>query len=158
MPSLLPCRIPAWLADVIDGRIASQRERLVASGSRIQPPIVLTEPARIRAARIGWARPSIWMITRPGLSVVAAARLASRLRDEQAEVGPAAVHAEDRREGRVDRRVDERADQRGEEPVDLDAVRQRRDDQEGQDLEDDDRDPEEHERDAARRGSGAPAG
>ena len=27
MPSLLPCRMPAWLADVIDGRMASQRDR-----------------------------------------------------------------------------------------------------------------------------------
>ncbi len=26
MPSLLPCRIPAWLAEVIDGRMASQRD------------------------------------------------------------------------------------------------------------------------------------
>ena len=28
MPSLLPCRMPAWLAEVIDGRIASQRDSL----------------------------------------------------------------------------------------------------------------------------------
>ena len=71
MPSLLPWRIPAWLAEVIDGRIASQRESLWLP-SRIQLAIVLTDPARTRAARIGWARPSIWMITRPGSSVVAA--------------------------------------------------------------------------------------
>ena len=68
MPSLLPCRMPAWLPDVIDGRIASQRDSLWLP-SRTQLAIVLTDPARIRAARIGCARPSIWMITRPGLSV-----------------------------------------------------------------------------------------
>ena len=28
MPSLVPCRMPAWLAEVIDGRIASQRDSL----------------------------------------------------------------------------------------------------------------------------------
>ena len=75
MPSLLPCRIPAWLADVIDGRIASQRESLWLP-SRIQLPITLTEPARTRPARIGCARPSIWTMTRPGLSLGAAARFA----------------------------------------------------------------------------------
>ena len=66
IPSLLPCRMPAWLAEVIDGRIASQRDSLWLP-SRTQLAIVLTDPARIRPARIGWARPSIWMITRPGL-------------------------------------------------------------------------------------------
>ena len=35
MPSLLPWRMPAWLADVIDGRIASQRDSLWLP-SRIQ--------------------------------------------------------------------------------------------------------------------------
>ncbi len=74
IPSLLPCRIPAWLADVIDGRIASQRDSLWLP-SRTQLAIVLTEPARIRPARIGWASPSIWMITRPGLSDGPVARL-----------------------------------------------------------------------------------
>src|SRR3954447_4297908 len=68
IPSLLPCRIPAWLPDVIDGRIASHLESLWLP-SRTQFAIVLTEPARIRPARIGWASPSIWRITRPGLSV-----------------------------------------------------------------------------------------
>ena len=74
MPSLLPCRMPAWLAEVIEGRIASQRDSLWLP-SRTRPAIVLTEPARIRPARIGWARPSIWMMTRPGLSVWPADRL-----------------------------------------------------------------------------------
>ena len=78
MPSLLPWRIPAWLAEVIEGRIASHCDSLWLP-SRIQPAMVLTEPARMRPARIGWARPSIWMITRPGWSVVAAARSTSRL-------------------------------------------------------------------------------
>ena len=71
MPSLLPWRMPAWLAEVIDGRIASQRDSLWLP-SRTQSAIVLTDPARIRAAMIGCARPSIWMITRPGLSVFGA--------------------------------------------------------------------------------------
>ena len=70
IPSLVPWRMPAWLAEVIDGRIASQRESLWVP-SRIQLPIVLTDPARTRLARIGCARPSIWMMTRPGLSEVA---------------------------------------------------------------------------------------
>ena len=78
MPSLLPCRIPAWLADVIDGRIASQRSRRWVP-LRTHPAMVLTEPARMRPARIGWARPSIWTITRPGWSDFGAARLSSRL-------------------------------------------------------------------------------
>ena len=65
IPSLVPWRMPAWLADVIDGRSASHCER-VWLPSRIQRDIVLTEPARIRPARIGWARPSIWTITSPG--------------------------------------------------------------------------------------------
>ena len=145
MPSLLPWRMPAWLADVIDGRIASHRESLWVP-SRIQPPIVLTDPARTRPARIGWARPSIWMITRPGLSVLAPRAVRHQARDEEAEVRPAAVDAEDRRQRRVDRGVDERADERGDEPVDLDAVRQRRDDEERQDLQDEDEDAEKHER------------
>src|SRR3954469_8902939 len=68
IPSLLPWRMPAWLPDVIDGRIASQRDSLWVP-ARTRPAIVLTEPARIRPARMGCARPSIWMITRPGLSV-----------------------------------------------------------------------------------------
>ena len=76
IPSLLPCRMPAWLADVIDGRIASQRDSLWVP-SRTQPAIVLTEPARIRPARIGCASPSIWRITRPGLSVWPVRRLTS---------------------------------------------------------------------------------
>ena len=78
IPSLLPWRMPAWLAEVIDGRIASQRDSLWLP-SRTQSAIVLTEPARIRPARIGWASPSIWTMTRPGWSVFAAARLMSRL-------------------------------------------------------------------------------
>src|SRR5512137_2707476 len=52
IPSLLPWRIPAWLAEVIEGRIASQRES-VWLPSRIQFAIVFTEPARTRPARIG---------------------------------------------------------------------------------------------------------
>jgi hypothetical protein len=28
MPSFVPCRMPAWLADVIDGSSASQRDRV----------------------------------------------------------------------------------------------------------------------------------
>src|SRR3954467_3723721 len=68
MPAVLPWRMPAWLAEVIDGRIASQRDSLWVR-SRTQLAMVFTEPARIRPARIGWASPSIWMITRPGLSV-----------------------------------------------------------------------------------------
>ena len=77
MPSLLPWRMPAWLADVIDGRIASQRDSLWLP-SRTRLAIVLTDPARIRPARIGWASPSIWMMTRPGLSVWPCERLTSR--------------------------------------------------------------------------------
>src|SRR3954454_1377709 len=77
IPSLLPWRMPAWLPDVIDGRIASHFESLWLP-SRTQLAIVLTEPARIRPARIGWARPSIWRITRPGLSVWPVARLIIR--------------------------------------------------------------------------------
>ena len=65
IPSLLPCRMPAWLADVIDGRIASHGERTWLP-LRIQLASVLTEPARTRPARIGCARPSIWMMTTPG--------------------------------------------------------------------------------------------
>ena len=68
MPSLLPCRMPAWLAEVIDGRIASHFESWWLP-SRIQRAIVLTDPARTRPARIGWASPSIWAITSPGLSL-----------------------------------------------------------------------------------------
>ena len=52
IPSLLPCRMPAWLAEVIDGSIASQRDSLWLR-SRTQLAIVLTEPARMRPARIG---------------------------------------------------------------------------------------------------------
>ena len=56
MPSLLPWRMPAWLAEVIDGRIASQRDSLWLP-SRTQLAIVLTDPARIRAGedRVGQA-------------------------------------------------------------------------------------------------------
>src|SRR4029079_15168012 len=67
IPSLFPWRMPAWLAEAIDGRIASQRDSLWVP-LRTQDAIVFTDPARMRAARIGWASPSIWRITRPGLS------------------------------------------------------------------------------------------
>src|SRR6478736_1502039 len=43
MPSLFPCKIPAWLPDVIDGRIASHFDSLWLP-SRTRPDIVLTEP------------------------------------------------------------------------------------------------------------------
>ena len=43
MPSLLPWRMPAWLPEVIDGRIASQRDSLWLP-SRTRLAIVLTEP------------------------------------------------------------------------------------------------------------------
>src|SRR4026207_92073 len=76
MPSLLPCKMPAWLAEVIEGRMASQRESL-CDPSRTHLARLFTEPARIRPARIGWASPSIWMITSPGLSVVGAEALIS---------------------------------------------------------------------------------
>ena len=98
---------PAWLPDVIDGRIASQRDSLWLP-SRTQPAIVLTEPARIRPARIGWASPSIWMITRPGLSVWPGRPLDQQALDQQPVVRAAAVDAEDRGQDRVDDRVDER--------------------------------------------------
>ena len=78
MPSLLPWRIPAWLAEVIEGRIASHRESLCVR-LRTHEPIVLTDPARMRAARIGCASPSIWMITSPGASVFSFVCFASRL-------------------------------------------------------------------------------
>src|SRR3954470_1147381 len=78
MPSFVPCRIPAWLADVIDGRMASQRDSLWLP-ERIQLPIVLTDPARTRPARIGCARPSIWTITRPGESMLATSPFIIRL-------------------------------------------------------------------------------
>src|SRR3954469_4677533 len=76
IPSLLPCRMPAWLPDVIDGRIASHFDSLWLP-SRTQFAMVLTDPARIRPARIGWASPSIWRMTRPGLSVWPVERLTS---------------------------------------------------------------------------------
>ena len=98
MPSLLPWRMPAWLADVIDGRIASQRDSLWVP-SRTQLAIVLTEPARIRPARIGWARPSIWMITRPGLSVWPCRALDEQALDEEPVVRAAAVDARGSRSG-----------------------------------------------------------
>ena len=79
MPSLLPWRIPAWLAEVIEGRIASHRESLW---------VLFADPAAHRVDRAGadadwrgsgWASPSIWMITSPGLSVFSFVCLASRL-------------------------------------------------------------------------------
>src|SRR3954467_11274051 len=78
MPSFVPWRIPAWLADLIDGRMAPQRDSLWLP-ERIQLPIVLTDPARTRPARIGCARPSIWRITRPGESTVAPSPFIIRL-------------------------------------------------------------------------------
>ena len=69
-----------------------------------------------------------------------------QVRHEQAEERTAPIHAEDRRERRVDRGVDERADQRGQERIDLDARRDRGDDEEDEDLEDDHQDPGEHQR------------
>ena len=71
-------RMPAWLADVMDGRIASHSES-VCVPLRIQLAMVLTDPARTRAARIGCASPSTWMMTTPGLSEGSALRFASRL-------------------------------------------------------------------------------
>ena len=87
IPSFVPWRIPAWLPEVIDGSIASHWESRWLP-SRIQPAIVLTEPARTRAARIGWARPSIWMITSPGLSDFGADRLAMRLETKRPKYDP----------------------------------------------------------------------
>src|SRR3954451_24322283 len=58
IPSLVPCRIPAWLAEVIDGRSGSHWDRTWLP-LRIQPAMVLTDPALTRPARIGGGRPLI---------------------------------------------------------------------------------------------------
>ena len=153
MPSLLPWRMPAWLADVIDGRIASQRDSLWVP-SRTQLAIVFTEPARIRPARIGWASPSIWMITRPGLSVWPVERGDQESLDEQPVVRAAAVDAQDRRQDRVDDRVDERRDEGRAEAVDVDARGPLRNDEERHDLEHEDEDGDEDQRDGRRESQG----
>ena len=114
---------------------------------RIQLDIVLTEPARTRPARIGCARPSIWTITRPGLSDGVTLRFVMSLLDQEAEVRLRPVQAEHRREYRVDGRVDERADQRGDEARDLDAPGAAgRSSEEREDLQDQDQDAHEDER------------
>ena len=64
--------------------------------------------------------------------------LGHEARDQEAEVRVASVDAEDRRQERVERREDERTDERGEEPVHLDAVCQRGDHEEREDLNDKD--------------------
>ncbi len=86
--------MPAWLADVIEGRSASQRDSLWVP-DRIQLPIVLTDPARTRPARIGWARPSIWMITRPGASVRTTFCFTIRLWTNSPKIRPAAIDGEE---------------------------------------------------------------
>ena len=77
--------------------------------------------------------------------------------DQEAEERAAPVDAQDRRQRGVHRGVDERRDQGGEEAVDVDAVRQRRDDEERHDLEDEDEDSEQHERARGGERSGGPA-
>src|SRR5947208_954656 len=50
-PSLFPWRMPSWLADVIDGSRASHCDSLWVR-PRTQDDIVVTDPARMRAAMI----------------------------------------------------------------------------------------------------------
>ena len=68
MPSLLPCRMPAWLAGVVEGSSASQWPSLCVP-DRIQLDISGTRPARTEWLMTSWERPSTWMMTRPGWSV-----------------------------------------------------------------------------------------
>ena len=99
MKPLLPCRMPAWLAEVCDGRRAVQRSSVIFSRG---PSVARcgTRPARIWWARIGWARPSIWTMTTPGLSVwITSWRLAAA-GGRASQVGiVAAVDREHRRSG-----------------------------------------------------------
>ena len=97
MPSLLPWRIPAWLAEVIEGRIASHRESVcVPSRTQNGHGVDRARPDAGREDRVGEpvdlddheAR-RVGLLLRP---------LRQQARDEEAEVGSAAVDAEDRRE------------------------------------------------------------
>jgi hypothetical protein len=110
--------MPAWLAEVIDGRIGSQSDsRWLRACS--QPAIVLTEPPRIRPARLLPAR----------------GRLDQQCAYEQTVKRLAPVDSQDRSQDCVDDGVDERGYERGQKPVDSDTGHQLCDQQKGDDLE-----------------------
>jgi uncharacterized protein YbaR (Trm112 family) len=68
IPSLLPRRRPAWLAEVCEGRSAVH-SIIRWLPLRIQRDSVGRLPARTCAMSSGAARPSIWMNTTPGTSL-----------------------------------------------------------------------------------------
>ncbi len=83
MPSFVPWRIPAWLAEVWDGSSTSHRvSRWVPV--RIQRDIVGTRPAWSCCFRTSWLSPSTWTITRPGTSVWIASERCMRRRRTRA--------------------------------------------------------------------------
>ena len=129
IPSLLPCRIPAWLADVIDGRIASQRDSLWVP-SRTRPAMRVDRPGAHPAGQDRMGEPVDLDDHEARLVRVALRALDHQPLDQEPVVRAAGVDAEDRRQDRVDDRVDERPDQRGRERVDMDARRELGDDEE----------------------------
>ena len=96
MPSFVPWRMPAWLAEVIDGRIASQRDSLWLL-SRTQPAIVLTDPARIAAGQDRIGEPVDLDDHEAGLVGLRTAPLDEQRLDQQPVVRATAVDPEDRR-------------------------------------------------------------
>src|SRR3972149_2015752 len=80
MRSLSPCRMPAWLADVCEGSITSQRPSRIRR-ARSQRDMTGTRPARTWLRSTGWLRPSILTITSPGWSGGRAPRAPERSSD-----------------------------------------------------------------------------
>ena len=115
MPSLLPCRMPAWLAGVVEGSSASQWPSLWVP-DRIQLDISGTRPARTEWLMTSWERPSTWMMTRPGCVGPGDVRPAAGHRPhERAVVRIVLAEAEERRHGGLQEAEDERDDQQADE-------------------------------------------
>ena len=111
MPSLLPCRMPAWLAGVVEGSRASQWPSLCVP-VRIQRDISGTRPARTEWLMTSWDRPSSWMTTRPGSIGLRDARLAAgHGPHERPVVGVVLAEAEERRHAGLQEAEDERDEQ-----------------------------------------------
>ena len=107
MPSLLPCRIPAWLAGVVGGSIAAHGWR-VDSPLRTSRPSTGTRPARIASRSTGRLSPSIWTTSRPGIGSVRVPELACHQSpDEHAVVRVVVAHRHELGEQAVEKRQEQ---------------------------------------------------
>ena len=102
MPSLLPCRIPPWLAGVVGGSMAIHGWS-VASPLRTSRPSTGARPARIASWSTGRLRPSTWTTSSPGTGSFGPSELAGHEpAHEHAVVRVVVAHGHELREQAVE--------------------------------------------------------